>query len=135
MADVYGRVSGYNALMRKHTVSFKHAFDGVVYVFKTQPNFRFHTMAGIFVLVCAWWFGIDRSELIILLFTMMLVLVAEMLNTSIEAMTDLISTQRHPYAKISKDVAAGMVLLTAVVAVVVGGIIFTPYIIKSFNIS
>lgn len=118
--------------MRRHTISFKHAFDGIVYVFKTQPNFRFHALMTLIVLWFSWLVKVSRNELIILLFTIMLVLVAEMLNTAIEAITDLVTTQRQPYAKIAKDVAAGMVLMSAILAVVVGFVIFSPYIITLY---
>lgn len=115
--------------MRHHTVSFKHAFEGIIYVFKSQPNFRIHTIATIIVLFLSWYLGVTQAELIILLFTIMLVLVTEMLNTAIESMTDLITQERRVQAKIAKDVAAGMVLMSAILAVIVGSVIFLPYLI------
>lgn len=115
--------------MRRHTVSFKHAFDGIVYVFTTQPNFRFHTIATVVVLTIAWLLQVTTTELLILLLAIMLVLIAEMLNTAVEAMTDLLTTQKNQYAKISKDVAAGMVLMSAMLATIIGGTIFFPYIL------
>src|SRR5690606_24661652 len=99
-----------------------------------QPNFRFHTWAMALVMGISAWLRISAQEFIILLFTIMLVLVAEMLNTAIEAMTDLLTQKKSPYAKISKDVAAGMVLLTALLSLVVGGIILLPYVFKRFGL-
>lgn len=117
--------------MRQHTISFKHAFEGIFYVFKTQPNFRIHSGATFLVLLASWYLEVTRQDLIILLFTIMLVLITEMLNTAIEAMTDLITLEKRVYAKIAKDVAAGMVLMAAILAVVIGVIIFLPYISKT----
>lgn len=119
--------------MRRHTVSFKHAFDGIVYMVKTQPNFRFHLLATLIVLLVASILGVTRVEFLLLLFAIMLVIVAEMLNTAVEAMTDLLTQKQSVYAKISKDVAAGMVLLTAFIAVVVGVSVFLPYILGGLS--
>lgn len=120
--------------MRRHTVSFKHAFDGIVYVFRTQPNFRFHSVAMVIVLLTAALLGVSLVEWVILLFTIMLVLVTEMINTAIEAMTDLLTKKFDAYAKISKDVSAGMVLLSAMGSVVVGLVIFGPKLLSLFNV-
>ena len=107
-----------------HHISFKAAFDGLKYALFTQPNFRIHLVATALALSLAWLFKISQSELLILLFT--ITLVAEMINTSIEAMTDLLSPTHHPQAKIAKDVAAGMVLLTASLSIIIGLAIFLP---------
>jgi len=116
--------------MRIHTISFRHAIDGIAYVFKTQPNFRFHSFATVVVLLAALLLRVTWLEIIVLLFTIMLVLIAEMLNTSVEAVTDMVTTKQNHYAKISKDVAAGMVLMSACLSAIVGIIIFLPYIFR-----
>lgn len=112
----------------KHHISFKHALDGIVYVIKTQPNFRIHISAAIAVLISAFFLKIKYTDLIILLFTISLVITAEMINTSIEAITDLVTQKVHPLAKIAKDVSAGMVLVSAVLSIVVGFAVYWPYI-------
>ena len=114
----------------QHTISFKHAFDGLRWAIQTQPNFRIHIFLTLLALTLAWYFRITRPELIVILFTIVLGFTAEMINTSIEAMTDLITTEYRKDAKIAKDVAAGMMLVTAVGAAVVGCVIFIPYIQK-----
>jgi diacylglycerol kinase (ATP) len=119
--------------MVKHNISFKYAIDGILYCFRTQPNFQIHIIAAALVLFSAWFFKISYSNLIILLFTIMLVIVAEMLNTAVEAMTDLITITHHQSAKIAKDVAAGMVLMSAFLAVIIGITIFVPAILKLIN--
>lgn len=111
-----------------HRISFKHAFDGIVYVLRSQPNFRVHLIALTLVLVASWYFQVTVQELLILILTSMVVIVAEMLNTAIESVTDLITIKFSQHAKIAKDVAAGMVLVAAIMAVVIGCIIFIPYI-------
>lgn len=112
-----------------HTISFKHAFDGLIYTFKTQPNMRFHGFFGSAVAIAGWYFGITIEQWLVVIFTMLLMFTAEMINTSIESMTDLIKKEYSQQAKIAKDVAAGMVLLNAIGSVTIGIIIFGPKII------
>ncbi len=113
---------------RIHTISFKHAWDGVWYAVTTQPNFQVHTLASFAVIFSARHFEVSRTEWAILLFAIALVLVAEMLNTAIESVTDILILEFNKHAKIAKDVAAGMVLLSVVLAVIVGLVIFLPYL-------
>lgn len=116
--------------LRIHRVSFKHAYDGLIYVIKTQPNFRFHLLATILVILLGIYFSINITEWLILLFTINTVLVAEMVNTSIEAMVDLITLERRADAKVAKDVASAMVLISAILSVIVAIIIFLPKILN-----
>lgn len=74
---------------RIHRVSFKHAFDGFIFAVRTQPNFRFHLLATFVVVLLGIYFSVSITEWLILIFAINTVLVAEMLNTSIEAMVDL----------------------------------------------
>ncbi|MCK5027648.1 MAG: diacylglycerol kinase family protein [Candidatus Pacebacteria bacterium] len=111
-----------------HTISFKHAWDGVVYAIKTQPNFRFHAAALLVVLAAGLYFNIGKLEWVVLAFTIMTVLLAETINTAIEQTVDLLTDKYHLNAKHAKDVAAGMVLVAAVFSVIIGLIIFVPYI-------
>lgn len=109
-----------------HHVSFLHALDGIIWAIKTQPNFRIHlVLSGIALSLC-WFFQVTSSEFIVIVFTIILGLSAEMINTSLEAMTDLITLEYRQNAKIAKDVSAGMMLLVALGAVVVGSIVFVP---------
>ena len=114
---------------RIHRVSFKHAFDGFVYAIRTQPNFRFDLLATICVILLGIYFSVSPVEWLILVFTINMVLAAEMLNTAIEAMVDLITLEKRVDAKIAKDVSAGMVLISAVLSVVVALIVFLPKIL------
>lgn len=114
---------------RIHRVSFKHAFDGFVYAVRTQPNFRFHLLATFAVILMGLYFSISTIEWLILIFTINTVLVAEMVNTSVEAMVDLITLERRADAKTAKDVSAAMVLVSATLSVIVGIFIFLPKIL------
>jgi len=84
-------------------------------------------VAAILVLITAAALGVNRYDWLILLFTIMMVMVAEMLNTAIESAIDLLTDKYHAIAKISKDVAAGMVLVCAIFSVIIGILIIWPY--------
>lgn len=114
--------------MTKHHISFKHAIDGILYCFKTQPNFRFHLLAAIVAITLGLYFNISSGEWILLGLTVVLVIFAEMVNTALESMTDLISKEYSQQAKIAKDVSAGMVLVAAIGSLIVGFFIFLPYL-------
>ena len=115
---------------RRHVISFKHAWNGIVFAFVTQPNFRFHLIAASGVICAGAYFNIGNLEWVIIGFTIMVVLVAETINTAIEQMVDLLTDQYHLNAKHAKDVAAGMVLITAVFAVFIAFMIFVPHVSK-----
>jgi diacylglycerol kinase len=115
---------------RIHRISFKHAFDGLVYAVRTQPNFRFHLLATVVVVLLGVYFSLSTIEWLVLVFTINTVLVAEMVNTSIEAMVDLISLERRADAKVAKDVSSAMVLISATLSVAIALFIFLPKIIN-----
>ena len=116
-----------------HHISFRHAWNGIRYAFLNQPNFRVHSFVALFVLIAGVLLHLERIEWLILLFTITLVLVAEMVNTSLESLTDLVTQETQPQARIAKDVAAGMVLLTAIMAILVGLVILIPHILEIRN--
>lgn len=119
--------------MRKHVISFKNAFNGLLWAVKSQPNFRFHLLAMLAIVLASVYFKISASELLIILVMITGVLVTELVNTSLEAVTDahkvIKSTpEEDRFIGIAKDVAAGAVLVAALGSIVVGLIIFLPYI-------
>ncbi len=115
--------------IRKHGISFKAAANGLYLAISTQPNFSIHLVFAILVPVFAWVLGIAINEIILLIIMIFLVLAAEMINTAIESITDLVKKEYSEEAKIAKDVSAGMVLLSAFSAVTVGILIFGKYFI------
>lgn len=108
--------------------SFNYAFEGIIYAFKTQRNMRLHFLATAAVLIASLVFKLSKLEILILFLTIALVVLAEMINTAIEVVVDLFTQAHHPLAAIAKDVAAGAVMIAAVVAVIVGSLIFFPII-------
>jgi len=116
-------------IIRRHTISFKNALNGLVWAVKTQPNFRVHLILSLFALALGSLLAISYTEMVIIIFTIILGLTCELINTSIEAMTDLITTEHRQNAKIAKDVAAGMMLVTATGAVIVAFFVFVPYLL------
>jgi diacylglycerol kinase len=113
---------------RTHKDSFKDAFAGLFWAFKTQPNFPVHILLSLGAVLLGKMLGITSVEMAIVVFAIILGLSAEMINTSLESMTDLITTEYRQDAKIAKDVAAGMMLLTAMGAVAIALFIFYPYL-------
>jgi diacylglycerol kinase len=112
----------------RHQISFIHAWDGLAHTFKTQPNLRIHLFVALLVACLGIFLEIDSRDWLILLFTIMWVITAEMANTAVESVVDLISKDYSLEAKIAKDVSAGLVLVGAMGSVVVGLVIFIPYI-------
>ena len=102
---------------------FKVAFSGLVYTFRTQRHMRFHIYVVLIVLLLGTWLNLGLREVMVLLFTVTLVMVAEMFNSAIEATVDLVSPNYHPLAKFAKDIAAGAVLITTIIALVVGALL------------
>jgi diacylglycerol kinase (ATP) len=108
--------------------SFNFAFEGIIHVLRTQRNLRIHFAIAVAVLVAALAVGVGRMELVALLIAISIVLVAEMLNTALEAGIDVATTSFDPLAKLAKDIAAGAVLIATVNAVAVGYLVFVERI-------
>ena len=104
--------------------SFNWAFEGVIHVLRTERNMRIHFALATAVLILAFSYGVTKLELMALLIAISFVLIAEMVNTAVEATIDLATTSFDPLAKIAKDIAAGAVLIAAVNAVVIGYLVF-----------
>ncbi len=106
--------------------SFGYAFAGLRYCLVTQRNFRIHIAGAITGAIVGLLLNLSLTEWAVFATTVALVLAAEMVNTMVESLVDLVTTEYHPLAKVAKDVAAGIVLLTAIASVVVGLLIFAP---------
>jgi diacylglycerol kinase len=106
--------------------SFRFAMAGLKYLARTQPNFRVHLLAAILAFGASVLLKASALETAVLMVTIGLVLVAEALNTAVEAVVDLASPGLHPLAKIAKDTAAAGVLIAALVAVLVGLLVLGP---------
>jgi diacylglycerol kinase (ATP) len=106
---------------RKTTLlqSFDHAFQGLVYAVRNQRNMRIHIAVALIVMIASIFLNLSRLELVIIFVTIAFVLMAEMINTAVEAVVDIITDEFDPRAKAAKDVAAGAVLVAAINALVV----------------
>lgn len=110
---------------RKNPLSgFKHAQDGILHCFRTQPHMRIHFVTLVAVLMSALLLDVDRPQMLALIFAITLVIVTEMLNTAIEKVVDMVRESYSPAAKLAKDVAAGAVLLAAMNAIIAGILVF-----------
>ncbi len=114
--------------LRRLKSSFVDATRGLKHVFKSEQNFRIQVLLGFFVLAAAVYFPLHNWEVIVLVLVVLLVLLVEILNTVFEYFSDLLKPRLHHYVGVIKDVMAGAVLLTSLVALAVGVIIFYPYL-------
>jgi diacylglycerol kinase (ATP) len=111
--------------------SFNFAVEGIIHVLRTHRNMRIHFAAAVVVLVLALWIGVDRIELVALLLSISFVLIAEMVNSAIEAAIDVATSSFDPLAKLAKDIAAGAVLIASINAVAVGYLVFSGHVSES----
>ncbi|ASR46713.1 diacylglycerol kinase [Paenibacillus kribbensis] len=105
-------------------MTFRYAAEGVFYALRTQVNMRIHVVVALLVIIAGLGLRISRLDWLFVCVAMALVIVAELVNTAVEAAVDLISPDIHPLAKAAKDTAAGAVLLAAVFAVIIGIFVF-----------
>jgi diacylglycerol kinase (ATP) len=115
------------SLMRRAR-SFVHAWRGVVLFFRTTPNAWIESIIFLSVAVLGYYMSITHVEWLVLFFAFGMVLVAEAFNTAIEIDINLTSPEFHPYARDTKDVAAGAVLIAACIAVCCAVLIFAPHV-------
>ena len=114
----------------KHTknktffTALRHALDGVIKAFKTERNLRIDYVIGLFVLICSLFFDFTKTEFACLCLTIGFVIFAEMINSTVEYIVDLITDKYDDRAKAAKDIAAGGVLIASVVAVIVAFFLF-----------
>lgn len=108
--------------------SFRHAFSGIVTAFRENQNLFIHSLIATAVIGTAIILGFSQTDFIFILVMIVLVLSAEMINTAIEEVVNLLVKEHRAEAKIAKDVSAGMVLFISLAALVVGLIIFSSYL-------
>ncbi|WP_291529691.1 diacylglycerol kinase family protein [Bacteroides sp. UBA939] len=115
--------------LKKQIRSFGYAWKGICQCIGKEQNLGFHLIAAVMVVVAGFFFGITRTEWLIVILCIGAVIAAELFNTAIEKLVDLTSPERNPIAGQVKDIAAGAVLVCAVAAAIIGIIIFFPYIL------
>lgn len=113
--------------------SLKHALHGWWYVMQTQRNAWIHGVVAAAVLALGLWLGLPARDWAVLIITIAMVFAAEFINTAIEAVVDLATSERHPLAKVGKDVGAAAVLIAALAAALVGLLILGPPLLVKLN--
>ena len=114
--------------------TFKFALHGILYMLRTQRNARIHLILAGLVAIADFIWHLSPPEWCIIVLAIGLVLSAESFNTAIEKAVDLASPGQHEMAGIAKDVSAGAVLITAIIAVIAGLIIFVPKLFACITI-
>ena len=109
--------------------SFGYAWKGISWAFRTQTNIRIHAVMALIAITGGMILNISFIEWMFIVATIGIVLSAEMFNTAVEKMVDLISPERQERAGLIKDLSAGAVLIAALMALIIGGIIFIPKIL------
>lgn len=117
---------------RKRFISFKYAFNGLWLLLRDEHNSRIHLFFAILATFGGFWFKITQIEWLILLLTFALVFAAEFFNSAIEAIADKVSPEKDPLIKKAKDVAAGGVLITAIISMIIGILIFGERLFNLF---
>lgn len=113
--------------------SFQYAFEGIHYTFRNNQNVIAHFVIGACVIGASLYLHVTPFEMAILGLTIMMIISAEMVNSAIEKMVDLITKEHREEAKIAKDVGAGMVLVTAIAGLIIWALIFIPYLVRLFK--
>ena len=119
--------------LREWIKSANNAIEGILHAAKTQRHLRYHFYSAATVLLVSYILGVTKTEFIFIAISVIAVLLAELLNTAIETMVDILSPEHSEKARIAKDIAAGAVLITAFGVAVVGYIILFPYIRNIFQ--
>ncbi len=113
--------------------SFKYAFEGIKLTYRNEPNFRIQLVLAILSTILGIFLKISQIEWLILIIIIFVVLLLELINSSIEALVDLISPEKNEKAKIAKDTAAGAVLVASILSLIIGIVLFLPKITIFLN--
>lgn len=122
-------------MIKKHTISIKNAWHGLKWALSTQPNYRVHLFLSLFAIIGGIYFHISQGEFLTIFVLITLGFSIETINTAIEETTDAIDTKVRPDIGLAKDVAAGAMLIFAIGAFIISGMIFLPrvFLISNFK--
>lgn len=106
--------------------SFKYAFRGIKDALTTENNLMFHFIASVFVLIFAYFFEFNLVEFSVVIIAIFLVIIAEIINTIIEKLSDIINPEKSEKIRIIKDMSASVVLLSAICSLIIVVLLFLP---------
>jgi undecaprenol kinase len=115
---------------RRLAKSFFYSYKGILRVFREEQNIKIQIILAIAVIALGLFFKISLLEWCILIIVITLVILAEIINSAVERITDMFKPRIHEYVKVVKDITAGAVMITAISAMIVGVLIFYPYFSK-----
>jgi len=116
--------------LRARLASMRYAINGLLQVIRSEHNARIHMVAAVIAIIAGILLHISRIEWMLVLFCFGLVFASEIINTALEKMIDLVIPQKNEHVKIIKDISAGAVLVSAIIAFITGLIIFIPYLAR-----
>jgi diacylglycerol kinase len=125
------RESGFS--IRKRLASFRPAFNGLIRVLKYEHNARIHLLAALVAIIMGILLHINRVEWLFVILCIGMVITAEIINTAIEKLVDRVSPEKNETARFIKDVSAAAVLVSSLIALVSGLIIFLPYLFRLYK--
>ena len=117
------------SFLKAFSKSFHYAFQGIEFAFSNNFNLLFHLIVALLVIAASILLQLSTEEIVVVLLTITVVLCAEMINTALEEMVNLITNEHRKEAKIAKDVGAGMVLVASIGSVIIGLLIFIPHLL------
>ena len=115
--------------IKKLLKSLKFALRGISILWKNEPNFRWQILAAFLVIIAMLFLGVARSDVVIILLIITFVLTLEIVNTVVERLVDMLKPRLHTYAESIKDLMAALVLIGSIAAIIIGIVVFYPYIL------
>lgn len=113
--------------------SFTYAFRGLFKILGEEQNLAIQSVAGAVVVFLGWFLGVSPVEWCLLIISILLVILMEVANSAVERVTDILKPRIHEYVKEIKDIMAAAVMLASISSVIIGIIIFTPYILSALG--
>ena len=130
--EVYGQKKVKVGLVKNILNKCKYSLDGLKYCFKNETSFLLEAIAAIFIIIIGIYFDIEFVDWVIALGSLMLISITELINTAIEAVVDMVTSEYHPLAKVAKDCGSAATGIMGILATIANLIIFIPYFIGLF---
>ena len=118
--------------MKRLYKSMRHALCGLAYVVRHERNFQIELAIAFMVFIGIFFLHVSQVDFIFIIFLIFFVLILEILNTACERIVDMLKPRVHPYARLVKDMMAGVVFFASFFAVIIGAYLMSPYILRFF---